>query len=134
MKADEECKCNGWKNPNPPPNPPKPDAPTLVSSLEDLCRGCNHKLGDHVSHLEKVTGVYVQSIFIYRKLNRFLGMRNSLFKKGHAQFTTAAVKSFPKIKWIKIGSVLYLKSCNILSRPLYERGCGFFAAKTNYLI
>jgi len=53
-KASEECKCNGWKNPNPPPNPPKPDASTLVSSLEDLCRGCNHRLGDHVSHLEKV--------------------------------------------------------------------------------
>jgi histone acetyltransferase len=53
-KADEECKCNGWKNPNPPPNPPKPDAAALVSSLQDLCRGCNHPLGDHVSHLEKV--------------------------------------------------------------------------------
>ena len=22
-KEDEECKCNGWKNPNPPPNPPR---------------------------------------------------------------------------------------------------------------
>ena len=28
-KADAACKCNGWKNPNPPPNPPKPDASTL---------------------------------------------------------------------------------------------------------
>ena len=24
-KEDEDCKCNGWKNPNPPPNPPKYD-------------------------------------------------------------------------------------------------------------
>ena len=53
-KADENCKCNGWKNPNPPPNPPKPDAPSQVSSLNDPCRGCEHKLKDHVSHLETV--------------------------------------------------------------------------------
>ena len=53
-KADENCKCNGWKNPNPPPNPPKPDAPGQVSSLNDPCRGCEHMLKDHVSHLEKV--------------------------------------------------------------------------------
>ena len=24
-KEEEDCKCNGWKNPNPPPNPPKYD-------------------------------------------------------------------------------------------------------------
>lgn len=53
-KADENCKCNGWKNPNPPPNPPKPDVPGQVSSLDDPCRGCEHKLRDHVSHLETV--------------------------------------------------------------------------------
>jgi len=53
-KADADCKCNGWKNPAPPPNPPKPDTPALVSSLTDPCRGCQHSLGDHVSHLDNV--------------------------------------------------------------------------------
>jgi hypothetical protein len=37
-KADESCKCNGWKNPNPTGNPPRPDASQPVASLEDLCR------------------------------------------------------------------------------------------------
>ena len=69
-KEDEECKCNGWKNPNPPPNPPKynynksnteswfslfpycrPDAPQPASSPSDPCRTCKHPLSSHVSHL-----------------------------------------------------------------------------------
>jgi len=37
-KADESCKCNGWKNPNPPGNPPRPDASQPVASLDDPCR------------------------------------------------------------------------------------------------
>jgi histone acetyltransferase len=37
-KADENCKCNGWKNPNPTGNPPRPDASQPVASLDDPCR------------------------------------------------------------------------------------------------
>ena len=31
-KIGDECKCNGWKNPNPAPNPPTPDAPAPSAS------------------------------------------------------------------------------------------------------
>jgi len=53
-KADENCKCNGWKNPNPPANPPRPDAPTPTSCSSDPCRHCSHTLAQHVSHLDSV--------------------------------------------------------------------------------
>ncbi|XP_064613968.1 histone acetyltransferase KAT2A-like [Liolophura sinensis] len=46
------CKCNGWKNPNPPPNPPQVDLSQPLASLTDPCRSCGHTLGAHVSHLE----------------------------------------------------------------------------------
>jgi len=52
-KAEESCKCNGWKNPTTPPNvnnaigfnslPP--------ANMNDPCRSCAHSLSDHVSHL-----------------------------------------------------------------------------------
>ena len=42
----------GWKNPNPPPNPPRPDAPTPSASPQDPCRSCGHTLNDHVKHLQ----------------------------------------------------------------------------------
>ncbi|XP_046359409.2 histone acetyltransferase KAT2A-like isoform X1 [Haliotis cracherodii] len=48
----ENCKCNGWKNPNPPPTPPRVDVSQPLASLTDPCRSCNHALGAHVSHLE----------------------------------------------------------------------------------
>ena len=51
-KGDRDCKCNGWKNPNPPPNPPRPDAPTPSASFSDPCRTCDHVLSDHVKHLQ----------------------------------------------------------------------------------
>ena len=53
-KADASCKCNGWKNPNPPANPPRPDAPTPTSTPSDPCRTCSHPLSSHVSHLDSV--------------------------------------------------------------------------------
>jgi len=53
-KEDETCKCNGWKNPNPPPNPPRPDAAAPTSSPSDPCRTCTHPLSSHVSHLATV--------------------------------------------------------------------------------
>lgn len=46
--------CNGWKNPNPPPNPPRPDAATPSAQPGDRCKTCQHPLNEHVSHLEDV--------------------------------------------------------------------------------
>ncbi|XP_030841135.1 histone acetyltransferase KAT2A isoform X1 [Strongylocentrotus purpuratus] len=56
-KADEACKCNGWKNPNPPPTPTQParlDVTTPLASRSDPCKSCGHQLAAHVSHLEDV--------------------------------------------------------------------------------
>ncbi len=44
--------CLGWKNPNPPSIPPRPDAPTPTASTSDPCRTCNHPLSDHITHLQ----------------------------------------------------------------------------------
>ena len=48
-KEDKECKCNGWKNPNPPTTPKErtPPAP---------CQGCGHALSSHVSNLQVQLG------------------------------------------------------------------------------
>lgn len=46
------CKCNGWKNPNPPPTPPRVDVSQPLANLTDPCRSCSHTLGAHVSHLD----------------------------------------------------------------------------------
>ncbi|ESO96746.1 hypothetical protein LOTGIDRAFT_143660 [Lottia gigantea] len=53
----EGCKCNGWKNPNPPPTPPRVDVSQPLASLTDPCRSssCSHPLASHVSHLEEVS-------------------------------------------------------------------------------
>nr|XP_011432298.2 histone acetyltransferase KAT2A [Crassostrea gigas] len=48
----ENCKCNGWKNPNPPPTPPRVDVSQPLANLTDPCRSCNHTLSAHVSHLD----------------------------------------------------------------------------------
>ncbi|KAH3876567.1 histone acetyltransferase KAT2B-like [Dreissena polymorpha] len=48
----ESCKCNGWKNPNPPPTPPRVDVSQPLANLTDPCRSCSHTLDAHVSHLE----------------------------------------------------------------------------------
>ncbi|XP_031549392.1 histone acetyltransferase KAT2A-like, partial [Actinia tenebrosa] len=53
-KAEESCKCNGWKNPNPPPTPPRLDLSQPLASLTDPCRSCNHPLGSHISHLQSL--------------------------------------------------------------------------------
>ncbi|XP_053120087.1 histone acetyltransferase KAT2B isoform X3 [Hemicordylus capensis] len=54
-KAEESCKCNGWKNPNPPATPPRADLQQTAVSLAEPCRSCNHALAAHVSHLENVS-------------------------------------------------------------------------------
>ncbi|XP_040208914.1 histone acetyltransferase KAT2B isoform X2 [Rana temporaria] len=64
-KADETCKCNGWKNPNPPPTPPRMDLQQTVVSLTEPCRSCSHTLASHVSHLENVAE---------EEINRLLGI------------------------------------------------------------
>ncbi|XP_033111742.1 histone acetyltransferase KAT2A-like [Anneissia japonica] len=56
-KAEEPCKCNGWKNPNPLPassQPSRLDSATALANLDDPCRSCSHPLASHVSHLENV--------------------------------------------------------------------------------
>ncbi|XP_072179087.1 histone acetyltransferase KAT2A-like [Diadema setosum] len=56
-KAEDSCKCNGWKNPNPPPTPTQPsrlDIATPLASRSDPCKSCGHQLATHVSHLEDV--------------------------------------------------------------------------------
>lgn len=63
--AEDGCKCNGWKNPNPPPTPPRLDGPQPLVSLNDPCRSCGHILGSHVSHLETA---------LEEELNRLLGI------------------------------------------------------------
>lgn len=54
MQAEDSCKCNGWKNPNPPPTPARVDASQPLASLTDPCRSCNHTLGAHISHLQNI--------------------------------------------------------------------------------
>ncbi|XP_075349250.1 histone acetyltransferase KAT2B isoform X2 [Mycteria americana] len=64
-KAEESCKCNGWKNPNPPPTPPRAELQQAVVSLAEPCRSCGHALATHVSHLENVSE---------EEMNRLLGI------------------------------------------------------------
>ncbi|KGL73355.1 Histone acetyltransferase KAT2B, partial [Tinamus guttatus] len=64
-QAEESCKCNGWKNPNPPPTPPRADLQQTVVSLTEPCRSCSHALAAHVSHLENVSE---------EEMNRLLGI------------------------------------------------------------
>ncbi|KAG8442931.1 hypothetical protein GDO86_011663 [Hymenochirus boettgeri] len=64
-KAEETCKCNGWKNPNPPPTPPRMDLQQTAVGLSEPCRSCSHMLASHVSHLENVSE---------EEMNRLLGI------------------------------------------------------------
>uniref|UniRef100_A0A8C0IA53 histone acetyltransferase n=1 Tax=Bubo bubo TaxID=30461 RepID=A0A8C0IA53_BUBBB len=61
----ESCKCNGWKNPNPPPTPPRAELQQAAVSLGEPCRSCSHALAAHVSHLENVSE---------EEMNRLLGI------------------------------------------------------------
>ncbi|MBN3298658.1 KAT2B acetyltransferase, partial [Amia calva] len=64
-KAEESCKCNGWKSQNPPPTPPRVDLQQTAISLTEPCRSCSHLLADHVSHLENISE---------EEMNRLLGV------------------------------------------------------------
>ncbi|XP_064648356.1 histone acetyltransferase KAT2A-like isoform X2 [Lineus longissimus] len=61
----DNCKCNGWKNPNPPPTQSRMDVSQPLASLTDPCRSCGHTLGGHVSHLDATEE---------DELNRLLGI------------------------------------------------------------
>ncbi|KAA8585354.1 hypothetical protein FQN60_004048 [Etheostoma spectabile] len=63
-KASDTCKCNGWKNPNP-PSATRMDLQQQAASLSEPCRSCGHALADHVSHLKNVSE---------DEINRLLGM------------------------------------------------------------
>ncbi|XP_035561106.1 histone acetyltransferase KAT2B isoform X3 [Canis lupus baileyi] len=65
LPAEESCKCNGWKNPNPSPTPPRADLQQIIVSLTESCRSCSHALAAHVSHLENVSE---------EEMNRLLGI------------------------------------------------------------
>uniref|UniRef100_A0A8C8RH94 histone acetyltransferase n=1 Tax=Pelusios castaneus TaxID=367368 RepID=A0A8C8RH94_9SAUR len=80
-KANDACKCNGWKNPNP-PTAPRMDLQQPVTNLSELCRSCGHALADHVSHLENVSE---------DEINRLLGMVvdvENLFMSVHKEEDT----------------------------------------------
>uniref|UniRef100_A0A8C6NNI3 Histone acetyltransferase n=1 Tax=Nothobranchius furzeri TaxID=105023 RepID=A0A8C6NNI3_NOTFU len=80
-KASDTCKCNGWKNPNP-PSAPRMDLQQQTASLSESCRSCGHALADHVSHLENVSE---------DEINRLLGMVvdvENLFMSVHKEEDT----------------------------------------------
>lgn len=64
-KAEDVCKCNGWKNPNQQPNPARLDVSQPMAGLNDPCRSCQHVLRLHVSHLDHTPE---------EELNRLLGI------------------------------------------------------------
>ncbi|KAM4623216.1 histone acetyltransferase KAT2A [Discoglossus pictus] len=80
-KANDVCKCNGWKNPNP-QTAPRMDLQQPAASLTEPCRSCGHALADHVSHLENVSE---------DEINRLLGMVvdvENLFMSVHKEEDT----------------------------------------------
>uniref|UniRef100_A0A7N8YKY3 histone acetyltransferase n=1 Tax=Mastacembelus armatus TaxID=205130 RepID=A0A7N8YKY3_9TELE len=80
-KASDTCKCNGWKNPNP-PSATRMDLQQQAASLSEPCRSCGHALADHVSHLENVSE---------DEINRLLGMVvdvENLFMSVHKEEDT----------------------------------------------
>ncbi len=43
-QVNDACKCNGWKNPNP-PTAARMELQQQASSLTEACRSCGHSLG-----------------------------------------------------------------------------------------
>ncbi|TRY59824.1 hypothetical protein DNTS_035249 [Danionella cerebrum] len=80
-KANDTCKCNGWKNPNP-PTAARMELHHQAASLTESCRSCGHSLAEHVSHLENVSE---------EEINRLLGMVvdvENLFMSVHKEEDT----------------------------------------------
>ncbi|CAM4635207.1 histone acetyltransferase KAT2A isoform X1 [Lepidochelys kempii] len=110
-KANDACKCNGWKNPNP-PTAPRMDLQQPVTNLSELCRSCGHALADHVSHLENVSE---------EEISRLLGMVvdvENLFMSVHKEEDTDT-------KQVYFYLFKLLRKCILqMSRPVVEGSLG----------
>lgn len=124
-QANDACKCNGWKNPNP-PTAPRMDLQQPVTNLSEPCRSCGHALGnsrgtsrarrapgtvlipwshrgflsgtaDHVSHLENVSE---------EEINRLLGMVvdvENLFMSVHKEEDTDTKQVYFYLFKVRLG-------------------------------
>uniref|UniRef100_G3P1Q7 Histone acetyltransferase n=1 Tax=Gasterosteus aculeatus aculeatus TaxID=481459 RepID=G3P1Q7_GASAC len=110
-KAIDTCKCNGWKNPNP-PSATRMDLQQQAASLGELCRSCGHALADHVSHLENVSE---------DEMNRLLGMVvdvENLFMSVHKEEDTDT-------KQVYFYLFKLLRKCILqMSQPVVEGSLG----------
>uniref|UniRef100_A0A8C4U5P0 Histone acetyltransferase n=1 Tax=Falco tinnunculus TaxID=100819 RepID=A0A8C4U5P0_FALTI len=110
-KANDACKCNGWKNPNP-PTAPRMDLQQPVTNLSEPCRSCSHALADHVSHLENVSE---------EEINRLLGMVvdvENLFMSVHKEEDTDT-------KQVYFYLFKLLRKCILqMSQPVVEGSLG----------
>ncbi|NXX61477.1 KAT2A acetyltransferase, partial [Scopus umbretta] len=109
--ANDACKCNGWKNPNP-PTAPRMDLQQPVTNLSEPCRSCGHALADHVSHLENVSE---------EEINRLLGMVvdvENLFMSVHKEEDTDT-------KQVYFYLFKLLRKCILqMSQPVVEGSLG----------
>ncbi|NWX93705.1 KAT2A acetyltransferase, partial [Nothoprocta pentlandii] len=110
-QANDACKCNGWKNPNP-PTAPRMDLQQPVANLSEPCRSCGHALADHVSHLENVSE---------EEINRLLGMVvdvENLFMSVHKEEDTDT-------KQVYFYLFKLLRKCILqMSQPVVEGSLG----------
>ncbi|CAG5898031.1 unnamed protein product [Menidia menidia] len=110
-KANDTCKCNGWKNPNP-PSATRMDMQQQAASLSESCRSCGHALADHVSHLENVSE---------DEINRLLGMVvdvENLFMSVHKEEDTDT-------KQVYFYLFKLLRKCILqMSQPVVEGSLG----------
>uniref|UniRef100_F6RUG3 Histone acetyltransferase n=1 Tax=Ornithorhynchus anatinus TaxID=9258 RepID=F6RUG3_ORNAN len=110
-KANDSCKCNGWKNPNP-PTAPRMDLQQPAANLSEACRSCGHALADHVSHLENVSE---------DEISRLLGMVvdvENLFMSVHKEEDTDT-------KQVYFYLFKLLRKCILqMTRPVVEGSLG----------
>uniref|UniRef100_H2LFU1 Histone acetyltransferase n=1 Tax=Oryzias latipes TaxID=8090 RepID=H2LFU1_ORYLA len=110
-KANDTCKCNGWKNPNP-PSATRLDLQQQAASLSEPCRSCGHALAEHVSHLENVSE---------EEINRLLGMVvdvENLFMSVHKEEDTDT-------KQVYFYLFKLLRKCILqMSQPVVEGSLG----------
>nr|XP_023665042.1 histone acetyltransferase KAT2A isoform X3 [Paramormyrops kingsleyae] len=110
-KANDTCKCNGWKNPHP-PTATRLDLQQQAASLSEPCRSCGHALAEHVSHLENVSE---------EEINRLLGMVvdvENLFMSVHKEEDTDT-------KQVYFYLFKLLRKCILqMSKPVVEGSLG----------
>uniref|UniRef100_A0A3Q2PF57 K(lysine) acetyltransferase 2A n=1 Tax=Fundulus heteroclitus TaxID=8078 RepID=A0A3Q2PF57_FUNHE len=110
-KAIDTCKCNGWKNPNP-PSATRMDLQQQAASLSEPCRSCGHALADHVSHLENVSE---------DEINRLLGMVvdvENLFMSVHKEEDTDTKQVYFYL--FKVGHSFISSSMSFPNIPAFE--------------